>query len=185
MTNCYLDKAAKEYGPKTRWQILKNNKYNPSHIYKTSKRIDLQDISDGKDNRDTGRWAKFTYVGKEIKFIAKLFKNLPIRTEFTTNNSIGRLLSQKPNNNSNSTLDNSGVYMLTCPECQMKYVGETGRSFWIRFQEHHRDFKQNNAKSTSGRPNSEFKLSIHGRYTLPMYCICLTVTSRELNSSEP
>jgi len=29
----------------------------------------------------------------------------------------------------------------------MKYVGQTGRSFRIRFQEHRRDFKHNNAKS--------------------------------------
>jgi len=29
----------------------------------------------------------------------------------------------------------------------MKYVGETGRSFQTRFQEHYRDFKYNNDKS--------------------------------------
>jgi len=93
------------------------------------------------------RWAKFTYISKETKFITKLFKNLSIRIAFTTNNSIGRLLSQKTNHISNSKLDNSGVYRLTCPDCQMKYVGQTGRSFRISFQEHHRDFKHNNAKS--------------------------------------
>jgi len=130
------------------WQILKNNKYNPSHTDdKTRKCTDQQDISNGKDNRDSHRWAKFTYLGKETKFIMKLFKNLPIRIAFTTNISIGRLLSQKPNRNSNSKLDNSGVYRLTCPDCQTKYVGQTGRSFQIRFQEYHRDFKHNNAKS--------------------------------------
>jgi len=29
----------------------------------------------------------------------------------------------------------------------MKYVGQTGRSFRTRFQEHYRDFRHNNAKS--------------------------------------
>ena len=29
----------------------------------------------------------------------------------------------------------------------MKYVGQTGRSYRVRFQEHHRDFRYNNSKS--------------------------------------
>ena len=74
-------------------------------------------------------------------------KNLPIKINFTTSNSIGRLLSQKPNHNSNSALENNGIYKLTCQDCQMKYVGQTGRSFRTRFQEHYRDFRYNNAKS--------------------------------------
>ena len=45
------------------------------------------------------------------------------------------------------TLRNSGVYQLTCPDCKMKYVGQTGRSFRIRFSEHFRDFKYAHNKS--------------------------------------
>ena len=37
----------------------------------------------------------------------------------------------------------SGVYRLTCPDCQKKYVGQTERSFKKRYKEHFHDFKYN------------------------------------------
>ena len=36
----------------------------------------------------------------------------------------------------------------TCPTCKMKYIGQTGEPFKIRFQEHFRDFKYGNGKSS-------------------------------------
>ena len=46
-----------------------------------------------------------------------------------------------------SKFEKSGVYPLKCPDCYMKYIGQTERSFRIRFQEHTRHFKYNNSKS--------------------------------------
>ena len=43
--------------------------------------------------------------------------------------------------------DNSGVYRLTCPNCSMKYVGQTDHPLRTWFQEHYRDFKYNSTKS--------------------------------------
>ena len=101
-----------------------------------------------QEKNDTRKWAKFTYIGKETKFITKLFKNSPVKISFTTNNTIGRILSHRlTHTKTRNQLDKSGVYGLTCPECNMKYVGQTGRSFHIQFQEHYRDFKYNNNKS--------------------------------------
>ena len=42
--------------------------------------------------------------------------------------------------------DKCGVYQLTCPDCNMKYIGQTGRPFHVRFQEHFRDYKYANNK---------------------------------------
>jgi hypothetical protein len=39
------------------------------------------------------------------------------------------------------------VYQLACPDCDMRYVGQMGRPFWVRFAKHLRDFKYNNDKS--------------------------------------
>jgi len=39
------------------------------------------------------------------------------------------------------------MYQLTCPSCNMKYVGKTGKLFKVRFQEHLRVFKYGNKKS--------------------------------------
>jgi len=81
------------------------------------------------------KWAKFTYVGKETKFITRLFKNTPLKIAFTTQNTIGKLLSKQQNHNQ-SKFDKYGVYQLTWPDYNMKYIGQTGRPFHIRFQEH-------------------------------------------------
>jgi len=37
----------------------------------------------------------------------------------------------------------SGVYKLTCQECNNAYVGQTGRTFNQRFKEHRNAFKSN------------------------------------------
>ena len=61
---------------------------------------------------------------------------------FTTQNNIGKLLSLKQNPNQKQ-FEKSGVYQLTCPECNMKYAGQT---FCMRFQEYVRDYKYANNK---------------------------------------
>jgi len=92
------------------------------------------------------KWAQFTYVGKETKFITKMFKDSPIKITFTTHNTIKKLLSTKPHP-IQEQFDSSGVYQLSPPDCHMKCVGQTGRSFRVRFSKHFRDYKYNNNKS--------------------------------------
>jgi len=60
-------------------------------------------------------------------------------------NSIEKLLTTR-HEHTRSKYDNSGIYQLTCPTCSMKYTGQTGRQFRVRFQEHFRDFKYGNGK---------------------------------------
>jgi len=43
--------------------------------------------------------------------------------------------------------DKSGVYQLECPSCNKKYIGQTGRPFKTRYQEHYRDYKHGSMKS--------------------------------------
>jgi hypothetical protein len=54
----------------------------------------------------------------------------------------------KPNHpETQNQCEKSGVYQLTCPHCNIKYIGQTGIHFHMRFQEHFRYFKYNNYKS--------------------------------------
>jgi len=92
------------------------------------------------------KWANFTYVGKETKFITTFFKNTPLKIASTTQNTIVILLFKQQNNYQNK-FDKRGVYQLTCPDCNMKYIGQTGRPFHVRFQEHFRHYKYANNKS--------------------------------------
>jgi len=99
-----------------------------------------------KQPTETRKWAKFTYIGNETTFITKLFKDSSIKISFTTNNTVTKILSPK-SQLPQKQYDSSGIYQLTCPDCHMKYIGQTGRSFRIRFAEHFRDYKYNSNKS--------------------------------------
>ena len=68
---------------------------------------------------------KFTYIGKETRFVTKLFKNTDVRITFTTDSTPERRLTTK-HGTDQSKYDKSGIYQLICPDCKMKYTGQTG-----------------------------------------------------------
>ena len=68
-----------------------------------------------------------------------------MKIAFTTNNTIEKHLAVKQETHQ-SKYDRSGVYQLMSPKCKMKYTGQTGKPFRVRFQEHVRDFKYNRSK---------------------------------------
>ena len=49
--------------------------------------------------------------------------------------------------NMKSQNTHSGMYKLTCPECNKAYVGQTSRNFTTRFNEHKNAFKTNSHSS--------------------------------------
>jgi flagellar biosynthesis regulator FlaF len=176
MNSYNLSKEDKDNEKNTIEHILYNNKYSTTIINKLDK---------PKNNRKRllgTKWAKFTYVGKETKFITKLFKDTTVNITYTTKQTIRKLLAPKPN----PTLDkfsNSGVYQLTCPDCQMKYTGQTGRSFKTRFKEHFHDFKYNIQKSKFAQHLLNSGHSI-GPTDDIMSIICTTTKGRLMNTIE-
>ena len=90
--------------------------------------------------------SKVHITGKERNFITKMFKNTDVKVTFTTDNTIERRLLTK-HGTDQSKYDKNGIYQLTCPDCKMKYTGQTGETYKIWFQEHLRDFKYGNNKS--------------------------------------
>jgi len=78
----------------------------------------------------TQKWATFTYIGKETTYITNLFKNNDLKIAMRTNNYIQKILmDNKQLMNKTDTYTQSGVYKLTCPDCNKAYVGQTGRNF--------------------------------------------------------
>jgi len=72
--------------------------------------------------------------------ITKLFRNTEVKVAYTTNNNLGRLLRYNTTGTKNK-YEKSGIYQLSCPTCNRKYIGQTGRSFHVRFREHQHDYK--------------------------------------------
>ena len=81
----------------------------------------------------------------------KLFKNTNINIAYKTNNTMRNLLTQHTTTNHPTTTsakyNKSGIYQLSCPDCNLKYTGQTGRSFLTRYCEHFRDYKCGNGNS--------------------------------------
>lgn len=75
------------------------------------------------------------FIGKVSYQIANIFRAKNIRISFSTNNKI----KDKLIHNLNLKTDlhhKSGIYKLNCSVCPKFYIGQTGRSFKIRYREH-------------------------------------------------
>ena len=97
--------------------ILHYNKYDVSVLSKPTRT--------GNVKNQPGLNGPNSRIGKGTKFITKLFRDSSINITFTTQNTISKLLSTKPHPN-RGKFENSGIYQLTCPDCKMKYIGQTG-----------------------------------------------------------
>jgi hypothetical protein len=123
--------------------IFFNNGYNNSTIQQLDR-----PTTKPSPKKSNNTWAKFTYIGKQTKFITKLFKETSIRIAYTTDNSISRQLSKNPHTTQSARkYEKSGIYQLTCPDCHKRYMGHTDRTFQKRYQEHFHDYKFNKCKS--------------------------------------
>jgi hypothetical protein len=63
-------------------------------------------------------------VGKETRFITKIFKKNNIKKAFTTKKKIEKKQTTKQKRERNKH-EKSGIYQLTCPTCDKKYIGQT------------------------------------------------------------
>ena len=86
------------------------------------------------------KWATFTYVGRETSYITNLFKKTELNVAFWTKNTIGNLLAHRQPAPDKCSL--SGVYKLTCPDCNKAYIGQTGRKFTTRFLQHKKSLQK-------------------------------------------
>jgi hypothetical protein len=120
--------------------ILSNNGF-PIHTHKPRHTSTLVK----ETSTTTHKWASFTYIGKETTFITNLLKKTDLKVASRTNNTIQRLLM--PQLQPPDKYARSRVYKLICPNCNKAYVGQTGRSFTMRFKEHKYAFKTNNHTS--------------------------------------
>jgi hypothetical protein len=135
---------ANSYRPSTIDSILHKLKQQKTTQLHNTTRMATDNLQN--DSQPNKKFVTFTYIGKETKFIMKLFKHANIQIAYNTTNTIGNLLRQKQQYNKLDIHNKSGVYQLTCPDCNMKYIGQTGRSFQKRYQEHMRDYKYKTGK---------------------------------------
>jgi hypothetical protein len=120
MVTYELNHENKEKEKNTIQHILHMNKFDISLADKLTHTPFKREEQPLKDKK----WANFTYIGHETKYITKLFKDSAIKATFTTNNTITKILAIKTEPPKNQ-YEYSGIYQLTCPDCQMRYIGQT------------------------------------------------------------
>jgi hypothetical protein len=133
--------------------IIHNILYNNSFPIKPQKLSNLTPKQQQILPTPKCRWATFTYVGKETTYITNIFKHSDLRIAYRTNNTIHSHLTHKNQNPDKFSL--SGVYKLTCPDCKKAFVGQTGRNFTIRYNEHKHAFQSNSHSSRFAQHLSE------------------------------
>jgi hypothetical protein len=77
--------------------------------------------------------------------VTNIFRRTKLKSAFRTNNTIQNILKHKTQVSHKYAA--SGIYKLRCPDCKMVYVGQTGRSISIRFNEHKLAFRSNSHTS--------------------------------------
>jgi hypothetical protein len=112
-----------------------NNQYKLTHILKKPKKDIENKNPQGKKEYNNKKCAIFTYVGREVKTITKLFRNTNINIAYKTHNKIERILLPKLATTTDG-YNNSGIYQLNCLEYPKTNIGQTGRTFKTRYKEH-------------------------------------------------
>lgn len=122
-------------------QIAVNNGYTPKIIdkmlnkklYKKAINLVFPTVKESKNN-----YKVITYLGHISNKIANFLKNININVAFRSINNLGKYI--KNNKTKTNKGKKSGVYKLKCNDCPKIYIGQTGRNFDKRINEHHSSF---------------------------------------------
>jgi hypothetical protein len=89
---------------------LQNNEYNINLITQSPPQSQKQNIHGEQKDHKT-KWATFTYCGKEVRQITKLFKDTQLKIAFHTRNTINNILKHHIQTDK---YNNSGIYQMKC-----------------------------------------------------------------------
>ena len=99
-------------------------------------------------NSNEKSFKAITYFGPCSSKLAKIIidKNSDLNIAFTTCNKLGKHI--RNNKDKTNKGDKSGIYKLKCGSCNKFYIGQTGRTFNTRINEHKQSFLKNKSDST-------------------------------------
>jgi hypothetical protein len=104
--------------------MLQRNEYNRNLIGKAPSQSRKHNTHE--EPKQKAKWVTFTYCGKEVRQITKIFKDTQLNLAFRTQNTVENILRHKTKT---EKCDNSGVYQMKCLDCPLRNISETGRTF--------------------------------------------------------
>jgi hypothetical protein len=102
----------------------------------------------------------FSYSGKETRFVTKVLQKAGLHITFTTRQTIGKLLTCKPDQPSDK-YDESVVYQLTCFDYHKHYISQIDSTFRTWFKEHAQDYRHGSCRSNFAKHLPEFQHTLH------------------------
>jgi hypothetical protein len=104
-------------------QILRNNKYDS-----LPDRQPLKPQASIANPVPTTKFVRFTYFGKQTRYITKLFRHTSVKVAYTTHTTL-QILLFTPTPPTQDKYSRSVVYKLTCPDCEKVYIGQIDAIF--------------------------------------------------------
>ena len=84
--------------------------------------------------KDTSIYFSIPFNRELSRGLKRIFKIINYKLVYSANNKIQQLLGNPKDKT--SPLERSGIYEISCKDCNQKYVGQTRRSILTRFKEH-------------------------------------------------
>lgn len=131
--------------------LAMRNGYNPKIIDRMIKNIKKKrnQTTRPKENSDQKKFIKVPYTTKMNKAIRKTFGQTKYQLSYSTRNNTFEIINKL--SKEESTLFNkynkSGIYRIKCSDCEKFYIGQTGRTFKSRFNEHIQALRSQNKTS--------------------------------------
>ena len=89
-----------------------------------------------RNNKKDKKFVAANFTNILPKILTPIFNQLNISIGYRTNNNIKKLLYNNNINDKTPNENRTGIYKLNCNDCDKYYIGQTGRSFHERFNEH-------------------------------------------------
>ncbi|KAJ8932703.1 hypothetical protein NQ318_021222 [Aromia moschata] len=105
-------------------KLIRKHKFKRILYNSTTFRIDT----------DNSKFASLPYKPKFTRGLDKIFKNININVVYNSKNKLQTLLGNSKDKINNN--EKSGIYEISCKDCDQKYIGQTKRSILTRFKEH-------------------------------------------------
>ena len=118
--------------------VAKSNGYPVSLVDKLIRKRrfkeTLRNSSTFQTERENSKFVSIPYEPRITRGLSKIFKNLDMTVVHSSGNKLQQLLGNPKDKIELN--ERSGIYEISCKDCNLKYVGQTKRPIITRFKEH-------------------------------------------------
>lgn len=167
-------------------QIAVNNMYSTKLVdnilNKKLKRKICDSLYNSKNNeKENIKYCKVNFIGNTSYKVGNLISNrYHYKPAFYCSRNIGKLIIN--NKDKRDSLEHSGVYKISCNDCNCEYIGQSGRSVKNRVKEHVHSWKY--GKSNSNFANHLLDTGHNFDPKLNVKLLHMEQKSRKLNNLE-